>query len=48
MSRSTKRFVFFRIYLFILFLHMCMFPACCFRPRTYMERGLINGLLDET
>ena len=26
-GRSTKKFVFFRIYLFILFLHTCMFPA---------------------
>ena len=35
--RSTKRFVFvFRIYLFILFLHTCIVPACCFRQRTYM------------
>ena len=37
MGRSTKRFVFFElIYLFILFLHTCMFPACCFRQRIYM------------
>ena len=47
-GRSTKRFVFFRIYLFILFLHTCMFPACCFRQRTYMAQGLINEVLSET
>ena len=46
MSRSTKRFVF--IYLFILFLHTCMFTACCFRQRTYMAIGLGNGTLNET
>ena len=39
---------FFRIYLFILFLHTCIFPACCFRQRTYMAQGLINGILNET
>ena len=39
MSRSTNRFVLiWGIYLFILFLHMCMFPACCFRQRTYMAQ----------
>ncbi len=48
MSRSMKRFVFFRIYLVILFLHTCMFPACCFRQRTYMAQGLVNGVLNET
>ena len=36
-GRSTKRFVFFEfIYLLILFLHTCMFPACCFCQKTYM------------
>ena len=25
-----------KIYLFISFLHTCIFPACCFRQRTYM------------
>ena len=48
MSRSTKRFVFFKIYSFILFLHTCMFPACCFRQRTYMAQGLVNRVLNET
>ena len=48
MSRSTKRFIFFRIYLFILFLHTCMFPACWFHQRTYMAQDLVNGVLNET
>ena len=47
MSRSTKGFVFFRIHLFILFLRTCMFPACCFRQRTCMSQGFVNGLLNE-
>ena len=47
--RSMKRFVFFEfIYLFISFLHLCMFPACSFCQRTYMAQGLINGVLNET
>ena len=25
-----------------------MFPACCFRQRTYMVQNLINGVLNET
>ena len=48
MNRSMKRFVFFRIYLFILFLHTCMFKASCFHQRTYMAQGLVNGVLNET
>ena len=50
MSRSTKSFVFFLgfIYLFISFLHMCIFPACCFHQRTYMAQGLVYRLLNET
>ena len=48
MSRSTKRFVFLGfIYSFILFLHKCMFPACCFRQITYMAQGRVNGVLYE-
>ena len=39
---------FLRIYSFILFLHTCMFPACCFCQRRYMAQGLINGVLNET
>ena len=39
---------FFRIYLFILFLHMCMFPAFCFHQRTYMAQSLVNGVINET
>ena len=27
---------------------MCMFPACCFRQKTYMAQGLVNGVLNET
>ena len=30
-----RDFYFFRIYLFILFLHTCMFPAWCFYQRTW-------------
>ena len=49
MSRSTKRFVFFfRIYLFISFLHTCMYPACCFCVKTYVAQGLVNGTLNKT
>ena len=43
-----KRFVFVWIYLFILFSHTCMFPACCYRQRTYMAHSLVNGILNET
>ena len=39
---------FFRIYLFISFLNTCMFPAYCFRQRTYMAQGLVNGVLNKT
>ena len=39
---------FLRIYSFISFLHTYMFPACCFRQRTYMAQGLVNGVLNET
>ena len=39
-----KRFVFFEfIYLFILFLHTCIFPARCFRQRTNMAQALLMG-----
>ena len=48
MIRSTKRFVFFRIYLFILFLHICMFPARCVRQRTCMAQSLVNWVFEET
>ena len=43
-----KRFVFFKIYSFIKFLHTLMFPATCFRQRTYMKQGLVNGKHNET
>ena len=43
MSRSMKRFVFFRIYIFILFLHTCMFPTWYFLQKTCMAQGLVNG-----
>ena len=38
-----------RIY-FILthVLYICMFPACCFRQRTYMAQGLFNWVLNES
>ena len=42
MNKSTKRFVFFKE-LFILFLHTCMFPACCFDQRKYVVQGHLNG-----
>ena len=32
---------------FILYLHtcnICVFPACCFRQRTYAAQGLVNGI----
>ena len=45
-----KRFVFFEFIYFVLIyvLYMCMFPACCFRHRTYIAQGLVNGVLIET
>ena len=36
------------IYLLILFLHMSMFPICCFRQRTCMAHDLLNEILNET
>ena len=49
MSCSTKRFVFFfRIYLSVLFLHMCIFPSWCFYQRTCMAQGLVNGVFNES
>ena len=27
---------------------MCMFPACCFRQKTYVAQGLVNGVLNKT
>ena len=39
---------FLRIYLFILFLHRCIFPACCFCQTKYMAQGLAIGVLSET
>ena len=49
-KRSTKRFVFFEFIYFVLtyVLYMCMFPACCFRQRTYVVQGLVNGVHNET
>ena len=47
MNRSTKRFVFFKE-LFIYLLHICMFPACCFRQRTYVTQGHVNRAPNET
>ena len=48
MSRSTKRFILFRIYLSLLFLYTCMFPGCRFRQRTYMTKCLVKRVLKET
>ena len=39
---------FFRIYLSILFLHPCMFPAWYFRQRTCMAQGLVIGVHNDT
>ena len=47
MNRSTKRFVLFKE-LFISFLHKYIFPACCFRQRTYMAKGHVNRVPKET
>ena len=47
LTRYTKRFVIFKDYLF-LFLHVRMFPACCFRQRTYVAKGYVNGVPNET
>ena len=44
MSRSSKIFVFFEIYLFILLLHTCMFPARWFCQRTCVVQGFVNGV----
>ena len=33
--------------LFILFLHTCLFPACCFRQRTYVAQGHMKGVPNE-
>ena len=46
--RSTKRFVFFSIYSFILFLHKCMFPAWCFRQRTCTAQRLLKDVFKKT
>ena len=48
--RYTKRFVYFKFIYFVLtyVLYICMFPACCFRQRTYGAQGLFNGALNET
>ena len=48
--RSTKRFVFFEFINFVLtyMLYMYIFPAYCFRQRTYVTQGLVNGVLNET
>ena len=48
-GRSTKRLVYFEFIYFVLtyVLYVCMFPACCFRQRTYVAQGLVNGVLIE-
>ena len=48
--RSTRRFVFFEfIYLVLAYvLYICMFPACCFRQRTYVAQCFFNGAHNET
>ena len=27
---------------------MCMFPACCFRQKTYVAQDQVTGVLNET
>ena len=29
-------------------LYICIFPAYCFRQRTYVAQGLVNRVLNET
>ena len=43
MSRSTKRFTFFKTYVFILFLHTCMFPAYAFIREHVWHKALLMG-----
>ena len=44
-----KRFIFLFIYFVLTYvLYMCMFPACCFRQRTYVTQGIVNGALNKT
>ena len=55
---SIERFVFFEFIYFVLtyvlctcityMLYICMIPACCFRQRTCVAQGLLNGVLNET
>ena len=49
-ERSMKGFAFFEFVYFVLtyVLYTCMFPACCFRQRTFMAQGLVNGVLNVT
>ena len=49
-GRSTQRFVFFKYTYSVLtyMLRMYIFPAGCFRQRTYMAQGLVNGVLELT
>ena len=42
-----KRYVLFKE-LFISFLHMCMFPACCLNQGMYVAQGHVNEVLHET
>ena len=35
-------------YLFISFLHRCMFPGYCFHQRTYVVHCHVNGVRNET
>ena len=44
-----ERFVFFEFIYFVLTcaLYVCMFPACCFRQRTCVVQGFLNGELNE-
>ena len=48
---GPRRDLYFWIYLFcsyIRVIYICMFPTCCFRPRTCVAQGLFNELLNET
>ena len=41
-------YIYIYIYVCMYVCYMCMFSASCFRQRTYVAQGLINGVLTET
>ena len=36
------------MYIRVIYIYICMFPACCFRQRTCVVQSLFNGVLNET